>query len=325
MKKENNESRRNENEIRLYDNSKRSDSSHDINIIQNVPNISLNVPIITKKIRIVYNPEESEAKELNIVPLPNIIKITKKKENIGKTSDKEKIKKSLMASYNSSQELVNLYTLNDGKFYLKLNDWLRTFNIKIYTQIGPITGKIMNLLYFEMMSNKIENKKEKLYRGLTIKKADIFLYKACEGDIFFYPAFTSTSNDSSESDKFKNKFAIDIKKLDEKCNCLIEINYNARDKDVLQEANIAKYSKYDYEQERLFPPYSFFKIKKVLFNSGYKNGEKLDDKDTFNGTFERPFKIELELIRRNFYLDEAIAKNKNLKYIKKSNMWELKN
>ena len=51
----------------------------------------------------------------------------------------------------------------------------------------------------------------------------------------------------------------------------------------------------------------------------------MDDKETFNGTFERPFKIELELIRRNFYLDEAIAKNKNFKYIKKSNVWELKN
>ena len=322
---ENNESRRNENEIRIYDNTKRSDSSYDINQIENLPNISKIVPIIRRKIRIVDNPEESEAKELNIVPASNLINISKKKEPLGKISDKEKIKKSLMASYNSSEELVNLYTLNDGKFYLKLNDWLRTFNIKIYTKIGPITGKIMNLLYFEMMSNKIENKKEKLYRGLTIKKADIFLYKACEGDIFFYPAFTSTSNDSSESDKFKNKFAIDIKKLDEKCNCLIEINYNARDRDVLQEADIAKYSKYDFEQERLFPPYSFFKIKKVLFNSGYKDGKKLDIKETFNGTFERPFKIELELIRRNFYLDEALAKNKNFKYIKKSNMWELKN
>ena len=183
-----------------------------------------------------------------------------------------------MAYYNSSQDLVKLYTSNDGKFYLKLNDWLRTFNIKIYKQISPITGKIMNLLYLKMMSNKIENKKEKLYRVLTIKKADIFLYKACEGDIFFYPAFTSSSNVSSESDKFKNKFPIDIKKLDEKCNCLIEINYNARDKDVLQEADIAKYSEYDYEQERLFPPYSFFKIKKVLFNSGYKDGKKMEDK-----------------------------------------------
>ena len=324
--KDNNESRRNENEIRLYDNTKRSDSSHDINRIENLPNITHIVPIITSKIRIEDNPVESEAKELNIIPASNLINISKKKEPLGKTSDKEIIKKSLMASYHSSQELVNLYTLDVGKFYLKLNDWFRTFNIKIYTQIGPITGKIMNVLYLEMMSNKIENKKEKLYRGLTIKKADIFLYKACEGDIFFYPAFTSTSNDRTESDKFKNKFAIDIKKLDEKCNCLIEINYNARDKDVLQEADIAKYSKYGYEQERLFPPYSFFKIKKVLFNSGYnKDGKKLDDKDTFNGTFERPFKIELELIRRNFYLDEAIAKNKNFNYIKKGNIWKLKN
>ena len=323
---ENNESRRNENEIRLYNNSKRSDSSHDINRIENIPNISQIVPINRRKIRIEDNPEESEVKELNIVPLPNIINLSKKKQNTGIISDKEIIKESLKTHYNSNQKLVKLYTLNDGKFYLKLNDWLRTFNIEIYTQIGPITGKIMNYLYFEMMSNKIENREEKLYRGLTIKKADIFLYKACEGDIFFYPAFTSTSKDKSESDKFKNKFSIDIKKLDEKCNCLIEINYNARDKDVLQEADIAKHSNYGYEQERLFPPYSFFKIKKVLFNSGYnKNGKKLDDKDTFNGTFERPFKIELELIRRNFYLDEAIAKNKNFNYIKKGNIWELKN
>ena len=325
---ENNESRRNANEIRVYENSKRSDSSHDINKIESIPNISQIIPVNKRKIRIMDNPEESEVKELkglNNIPISKIINVSTKKEPLGKISDKEIIKKSLMASYNSSQKLVNLYTLNYGKFYLKLNDWLRTFNIKKYKQIGPITGKIMNLLYLEMMTNQIENKKEKLYRGLTIKKADIFLYKACEGDIFFYPAFTSTSNDITESDKFKNKFSIDIKKLDEKCNCLIEINYNARDKDVLQEADIMEYSEYVSEQERLFPPYSFFKIKKVLFNSGYKDGKKLDDKETFNGTFERPFKIELELIRRNFYLDEAIAKNKNFKYIKKSNVWELKN
>ena len=189
------------------------------------------------------NPEESEVKKLNIIPVSNKINTNTKKKPLGIISDKETIKQLLMAYYNSSQDLVKLYTSNEGKFYLKLNDWLRTFNIKIYKQISPITGKIMNLLYLEMMSNKIENKKEKLYRVLTIKKADIFLYKACEGDIFFYPAFTSTSKESSESDKFKNKFAIDIKKLDEKCNCLIEINYNARDKDVLQEADIVKYWK----------------------------------------------------------------------------------
>ena len=174
-----------------------------------------------------------------------------------------------------------------------------------------------------MISNKIENKKEKLYRGLTIKKADIFLYKACEGDIFFYPAFTSTSTNPKVTDIFKNKQGIDIKKLDEKCNCLIEIDYKLRNGDVLQEAEIREYSEYQSEDERLFPPYSFFKIKRVLFNDGYEDGRKLGSKETFDGTFEHPFKIELEIIRRNFYLDEAIIKEKNISYNKEMNIWEL--
>ena len=111
--------------------------------------------------------------------------------------------------------------------------------------------------------------------------------------------------------------------MDEKCNCLIEIDYKLRNGDVLQEAEISDYSQYQSEEERLFPPYSFFKIKRVLFNDGYKDGRKLSSNETFNGTFDHPFKIELEIIRRNFYFDEAIVKDKNISYNKEMNIWEL--
>ena len=42
-----------------------------------------------------------------------------------------------------------------------------------------------------------------------------------------------------------------------------------------------------------------------------------------NGTFEHPFKIELELIKRNFYLDEVMAKNQYYQYNKKINILKL--
>ena len=114
-----------------------------------------------------------------------------------------------------------------------------------------------------------------------------------------------------------------MKQLKEKCNCLIEFKYNLEQNDVLQEANIAKYSKFGNEAERLFPPYSFFKINKVTFNAGNRFGKHIPDKEIFDGTFEHPFKIEAEIIKRNFYLDSAIVKNQKFNYNKKENRWEL--
>ena len=164
--------------------------------------------------------------------------------------------------------------------------------------------------------NKVRGIK-KLYRSLVIKKADIFLYKACEGDIFFYPSFTSTTSVPDITNIFKIEQNIEMKQLNEKCNCLIEINYNLDKDDVLQEANIAKYSDYGDEAERLFPPYSFFKINKVMFNVGNRFGNSISDNKIYDGTFEHPFKIELEIIKRNFYLDSAIAKEQKFNYNKK--------
>ena len=315
-KRENNERIRNENaQIKIGIELK--DSVPDINLLENVPNIN-NINNM-RKIRIIDASQESENQELNRMDLFNQIKIRpkkKEKEFLGKINklEKESIKNSLLKYHNSSENLLKLYTL-PGKFYDYLNKWLFTLNLDIYKKIGTITGKIINFLYFLMTAQKKQNKitDKKLYRGLHFKFANIFLYKACEGDIFFYPSFTSTTNNRNVTFTFLNEQKIDLKQLDEDCNCIIEIKNNLGNTDVLQEANIEKYSEIGGEAERLFPPFSFFKIKKVLF-----------DEVKHVGTYLQPFIIELELIKRNFYLDEAIVKNQKIIYDKNNNRWELK-
>ena len=170
-------------------------------------------------------------------------------------------------------------------------------------------------------NNKLLNTK-KLYRGFGIKKADIFLYKACEGDVFFFPSFTSTS---SLKKKVKNIFikddsAFNYKDLSQVCNCLITIKYNLKNDDFQQEAGIKDFSDYSNEEERLFPPFSFFRIKKVKYNIRDDNNKK---GKIYDGTKLNPFKIKLEIINRNFYLDSAIIKHQKINYIRESNKWKL--
>ena len=250
--------------------------------------------------------------------------IPRKKEYLGKIdkNDKDIIKKKLSELYRNSESLVKLYTLEEGKFYKKLNLWLFTLNINLYRRIAPICGKIMNNLYLQMKNQRKFNKT--LYRGLTVTKADIFLYKACEGDIFFYPAFTSSSSDKKIIKTFQEINAnFEFKNLAEKCICSIQINHYSEDSDVSQAAIIIKISDLN-ESEFLFPPFSFFKIKKVLFNSSNNIlGKDLKENKIYDGTLEHPFFIELDIIKRDFYLDNAFANEKKfcVEYNKKNNRW----
>ena len=179
----------------------------------------------------------------------------------------------------------------------------------------------MNFFYLTMKNHRKGRKK--LFRGLTIKKADIFLYKACEGDIFFYPSFTSTTLNKEIAKIFQqNNSNIEMKNLAEKCKCEIEIDYNIGYYDVSQAAHIVKISDFN-EEENLFPLFSFFKIKRVLFNSGNIPLEIIKEDEIFDGTLKHPFKIELEIIKRNFFFDNAIINDKSFGYNKKENEWEL--
>ena len=192
-----------------------------------------------------------------------------------------------------------------------------SFNYNLYKIISAITGKMINMLYYLIINNTKKSilKENKLYRCLVIKKADIFLYKACEGDIFFYPGFTSTSIIKNKATKFLKLLNITMQNLDEKCNCLIEINYN--NNGVLQEANITDISYYGYEEERLFPPFSFFKIKKVYFNDVVENKRYLSNQQKekiYDGTQENPLYACDSYNYRNIHFTLVTFENNQKKF-----------
>ena len=240
----------------------------------------------------------------------------RKKKKLGKIQiNRKKNMKSFLKDYNNdytdSRYLAKLYTSDDEKFYWYLNIWLMTLNYDIYKKVSPISGKIINVLYKHISENSVNlvnGISKKLYRAELIKKTDIYLFKICEGNIICYPKFLSVSEKKEEAIKFfyedKNT---DLEKM---CCSLIIIEYNINEGCKEQAASIEKYSVYDYEKEILFPPFSFFKIEKVYCDQNY-----------YKGITSQPFVIELKVINRDFYIDQAILRNQKFIYDRKDNYW----
>ena len=281
-----------------------SSNINDNNNITNIENDSIYISIDIMKRN--DNDNNSKPKELGVINKD----IKKNIENFFQRYN-----------YQDSRNLVRLYT-SEYKFDKYINKWLLSLNYEIYSNISPITGKIINVLYGDIAkrSSKLTSKKRiVLFRGLSIKKADIFLYKACEGDRMCYPSFMSTSTKIGEAANFAEDGKIDMTNLGEMCPCLIYIEYFLENNLKVQEGDIKNYSDFKDEEERLFPPFSFFNIEKVKMNND------ISGNNIFNGTKEHPFEIRLKIINRNFYLDQAILTNQEFDYDKNKNMWILKN
>ena len=87
---------------------------------------------------------------------------------------------------------------------------------------------------------------------------DIKLYEQSEEKVICYPSFTSTSikKNGFVPDKNKNNTNDEL--------VLLIITQNNTKSNVL----ISEFSKYQYEEEYLFLPFSFFKIQKVELKKG---------------------------------------------------------
>jgi hypothetical protein len=228
---------------------------------------------------------------------------------------------------NFHHKIINTYTKESPICYV-LNKELRRLNPLSYENIKKYACATLYSLYKFYQENKTTGKVENvLYRALNLKLADILLYKVCEGEIICYPGFTSACTTAITPDQFQNddnekdnelrksqtlKDLILAKKLQDEnerlpsplgqdiaygdenivdcCDIIIENNANGKC-EYPSAINISSLSDKKAEEERLFPAFSFFKIKKVEIHEGTK---------------EKPHNIFLEVVNKKYNLEERM-------------------
>ena len=164
----------------------------------------------------------------------------------------------------------------------------------------------MYSLYKYAKDNPSKKSNEKiLRRALSMKKTDLYLYKACEGNIIILPGFTSTSEKLliGRLRTFMGKYIYkNNNKILEYVEMVIKFTKNSFNNEILA-VNISSISSQPYEEEILFPPFSFFKINKVVFKSGVIN----DPHQIFVEVINKKCNIESKIkIGRKVYYDPKL-------------------
>ena len=221
-----------------------------------------------------HNYTESEFLELVKKKHPNLLNLAKQifpnknetinffKNNIDLTKEKggtdEEVNEMFKIDDNNLDDNIKSYINNYTKetFYYKyLNKFLREGNFDAFRILSSHLSKFIFKLYEYREKNKYYMSKKKLYRKMYLDPKDIKLYKESKGKVICYPAFTSTSlHHKFMPNKWNDRYEL----------VLIEIEQN-NTKSVV---SISKDSVFQSEQEYLFLPFSFFKIKDLEIREG---------------------------------------------------------
>ena len=153
---------------------------------------------------------------------------------------------------------VRNYTA-ESFYYKYLNIFLRKGNFEAFRILSSHISKFIFKLYD--YRNKIisKQKKDDLYRKMYLKPKEIEQYEQSIGKVICYPSFTSTSI-------YKNKYM--PKKYNYKDELALLIIEQNKTKSVVL---ISEFSNYPNEEEYLFLPFSFFKIKNFKRKKGTKD------------------------------------------------------
>ena len=222
---------------------------------------------------------------------------------------KDEIKKDINSLENNNNfitKIIELYTKETQLSY-SINHFLISFDPIDYINIKAYIGKFMYSLYKYAKDNPSKKSNEKiLRRALSMKKTDLYLYKACEGNIIILPGFTSTSKKllMDRLRTFVGNYGYKHGEgILEYVEMIISFNNNSFNDEIIA-INISDISSQPYEQEILFPPFSFFKINKVIFRAG---------------TFTEPHQIFVEGIKKKYNIESRIKKDRKAYYDSKFN------
>ena len=199
--------------------------------------------------------------------------------------------------------IIHEYTKNT--FYSPLNYLLRNFDKEIYEVIAYYTARLMYALNCQAKeSNSFLTKNFTVYRGESVKYINIIPFERLKGKIILFSAFTSTSKELSIAEDFsKRKKSKEIFDKQRKFSVIYKIKNYEKKNCIPCGIDIENISKYGYEKEILYQPFSFYFVKNVKINY---------EKYTTD--------IDLELIPKMEILEEEIRKGKKVIYDEKNNM-----
>ena len=165
----------------------------------------------------------------------------------------------------NEEEIINKYTQELGSFYKDFNVWLNTLDPFAYNKISWFIAKLMNALD-KYSINKGHGLRERktLYRGIKMSISDLLFFQMLEGQLVTFPSLTSTSIHKKVAEEFswRNK---SIKQREEKgiFSVILTIDYIFKDDFYPYSIDVSEISDFPSEDERLFPPFSFFFINEV--------------------------------------------------------------
>ncbi len=217
-------------------------------------------------------------------------------EFLESTNNGTHILSSLKAFENNNMEgIIKLYTGNN--IYWKFNYWMYKLDKLAYKKVGYFFASLMyNLNLYNETKNAGVKGEVTLYRGMLINYIDLLPYKNNEGTIITFPSFTSSSTNVDSFTKTGNGETFGLKYI---------FKYNCKDNWIPTTIYIKDISQFKSEEERLFLPFSFYKIIKVDI-----------DYDHYKAV------VELKTIGRKSILENDIKNNKKIIYNYKEEVME---
>ena len=170
------------------------------------------------------------------------------------TNEKESLIKQVFNCEDNIKNYIHNYT-SESFYYKYINKFLREGDFDTFRILSSHLSKFIYNLYLYREKN-IEIAKSNLYRKMYLNPEDIKLYKLLIGKVICYPSFTSTS--ITEEGFVPKKY----NENDEMVKLIIEQN------DSKGVVSVREFSEFPEEEEYLFLPFSFFKIKRVQLRKG---------------------------------------------------------
>ena len=205
-------------------------------------------------------------------------------------------------------EFIAAYTGENILCY-RLNRWMRNCDSNQYEKVKYFSGPFSYALYHYAYKDRKQGvyASKNFYRKMTIKLSDFLLYKIFVGELICYPAFTSTSEEEDmKKYDFPTGTAISVNEITPNdVSVALNIKYTCKNCfNVTPCINAVNYSVNAGEREFIFPPFSFFKIEKVVEKEGIPSD---------------PHVIYMSVPNKKNLIEFGLKNNKTICYNKETN------